>query len=164
MKRYHYKFCPKCGRVLKKAKVDGRKRLICKQCSWIDYKNPLPVAVSAVKNRQGRVLVVKRNIEPGYGLWALPGGFIETGETPEQACLRELYEETGLKGRIKRLVGVYSFNAKMYGQLLVVAYEVSPLSTKIKPSSEIKDAAFFNRKSMPYIHFPHHRDIIRKVR
>jgi len=51
------------------------------------------VAVCVVKNREGKILVAKRNFKPGVNKWAFPGGFIESGETPEIACLRELEEE-----------------------------------------------------------------------
>lgn len=68
----------------------------CPQCGELFWSNPIPVAVVAVK-MDGGVLIIKRGIEPGKGHWALPGGFLETGETWQQGACREVLEESGLK-------------------------------------------------------------------
>ena len=158
-----FKFCPLCRYYLRKIQVDGRKRLVCQKCGWINYKNPLPVVVCIAKNRNGKILITKRNLKPGINKWALPGGFVETGETPETACLRELKEETGLKGKIKRLLGVYVQKTRHYGSLLVIGYEVSVSKNTISLNSELKEAKFFSKKSLPIIPFSAHKRIIEKV-
>jgi len=94
-------------------------------------KKPIPVAVCVAKDRKNRILIARRNLKPCINKWALPGGFIESGESSEEACLRELQEETGLKGEIKRLIGVYIQKSKYYGDHLVIGYEVSV--SKITP-------------------------------
>jgi 8-oxo-dGTP diphosphatase len=71
------------------------------------YQNPA-LAVDAVWIRSGRVLLVRRGREPFRGSWALPGGFVELRETVEEAVVREVREETGLRARPVRIVGVYS--------------------------------------------------------
>jgi len=154
------KFCPLCKHYLHKKKIDSKKRLVCKSCDWIYYDNPLPVAVFAVRNKNGELFVAKRNIEPGKNRWALPGGFIESNENPEKACLRELKEETGLRGRIKRLIGVYIQNTLYYGSILVVAYEVDVLKDNISLNNELKEGKFFDKKDMPNIPFLSHRKIV----
>jgi 8-oxo-dGTP diphosphatase len=158
-----FKFCPLCKGYLGRQKVDGRRRLVCQRCGWINYKNPLPVAVCAAKNKEGKIFIAKRNLKPGKNKWALPGGFIESGETPETACLRELKEETGLEGKIKKLLGVYFQKTKYYGPLLVVGYEVKVSRNKFSLSNELKEADFFPKKHIPYIPFSSHRKMIEKI-
>lgn len=158
-----FKFCPLCRYYLRKTQVDGRKRLVCQKCGWIYYKNPLPVTVCAAKDKDGRILIVKRNLRPGINKWALPGGFVESNEPPEIACLRELEEETGLKGKIKRLIGVYIQKTREYGSLLVAGYEVKISNNSLSLNNELKDAKFFSKKDLPVIPFSSHRKIIKKM-
>lgn len=155
-----YKYCPQCGTGLSQREIEGEKRLFCPQCRWIYYQNPLPSAAVLVKNNRSEVLLVKRGIEPGKGQWALPSGFIEITETPEQACLRELEEETGLKGEIIRLVGVYSQKSIFYKNVLIVGYEVKARG-KVIPGSDSLEAEFFSPEKLPNIPFSSHREIIR---
>ena len=147
LSQHRFKFCPLCRYYLRRKRVDGHKRLVCQKCGWIYYKNPLPVVVCAAKNRKGKILVVKRNLKPGINKWALPGGFVESGEAPEIACLRELEEETGLKGKIKRLVGVYTQKTKEYISLLIIGYEVVIAQGLLSLNNELKDTKFLTRKS-----------------
>ena len=157
------KFCPLCRHHLRRKQVDGRKRLICQKCGWIYYENPLPVVVCVVKNRKDKILIARRNIKPGMNKWALPGGFVESTETPETACLRELKEETGLKGKIKKLIGVYIQKTRYYGSVLVVGYEVSISKDKLLLNNELKEAKFFSKTDLPVIPFSSHRKMIEKI-
>ena len=143
--------------------MDGRERLVCRKCGWIDYENPLPVVVCAAINDLGKILITKRNLEPGYNKWALPGGFVETDETPEKACLRELKEETGVKGKINKLAGVYVHKTKEYGAILIIGYVVRALKGSIFLNSELKEAIFVNREDIPHIPFLSHRKIIEEA-
>jgi len=158
-----FKFCPLCRYYLRKKQVDGHRRLVCQKCGWIYYENPLPVAVCAAKNREGKILVARRNLKPGINKWALPGGFVESNEVPEAACLRELKEETGLKGKIKRLIGVYIQKNRYYGSLLVIGYEVGISKDNLSLNNELKEAKFFSKKDLPIIPFLSHRRIIEEV-
>lgn len=96
------KFCSQCGEVvtLGLPENDNRQRFICTACETIHYQNPNIVAgvIPVMENKQGenRILMCKRAIEPRYGLWTLPAGFMENGESVEQAALRESMEEANL--------------------------------------------------------------------
>ena len=162
MKRI-FKFCPLCKDNLRQNLIEGRTRLVCQKCGWIDYQNPLPVAVCAAINADGKILIAKRNQEPGKNKWALPGGFIEPNENPEKACLRELKEETGIEGTIMRLAGVYLRKTRIYGSLIVIGYAVKVFKENISVNNELKEAKFFSRKDLPRIPFLAHRKIIEKV-
>lgn len=153
------KYCPKCGSKLKLSRIEEEKRLACPECHWVNYENPLPSSAALVRNDKGEVLLVKRGKEPGKGKWALPSGFIEIDETPEKACLRELKEETGLKGEIVRLVGVYSQKSLLYRNVLIIGYEVEARGN-LSPGSDSLKAEFFPLDNLPDIPFSSHRKMI----
>ena len=163
LSRRGFKFCPLCKVSLRRRQVDGQKRLVCQRCGWIYYENPLPVVVCVVRDKEGKILVAKRNLNPGLNKWALPGGFVESGEIPETACLRELEEETGLKGKIKELIGIYIQKTRYYGSLLVIGYEVSISKNKVSLNNELKDAKFFSKEELPIIPFLSHRRILESI-
>jgi len=158
-----FKFCPLCNYRLRRKLIDGCKRLICQKCGWIHYENPLPVVVCVAIDKKGKILVGKRNLKPGMNKWALPGGFVESNEAPETACLRELEEETGIKGKIKKLIGVYIQKTKEYGSILVIGYEIAVTKNILSLNNELKDAKFFSKKDLPNIPFSSHRKILEKV-
>lgn len=92
------RFCLKCGKkLIKKApKYDDQKRLICPFCGWIFYDNPRPT-VTAIIEEKDKVLLIKRSRNPYKSDWDLVGGFVESGETLDEALRREVKEETGLE-------------------------------------------------------------------
>src|SRR5258708_31371040 len=87
-------FCSKCGAkvALRVPPGDSLPRHVCEHCGTIHYRNPLMV-VGTIPEREDRILLCKRAIEPRYGLWTLPAGFMELGETTAQGALRETMEE-----------------------------------------------------------------------
>ncbi len=155
-----YSFCPVCGTMLNRAMIDGRGRKICLSCSWVHYINPLPVAIAYTVNRNEELLVVRRAHEPAINEWSLPGGFLETGESAEEGCLRELIEETSLEGEIDSLIGIYHRNVEPYGSLLVLAYRVVVDNDAISINHELFDAGFYPEHLMPEVRIPLHRTIM----
>ncbi len=154
-----YKHCPNCGGELSPKRIEGKERLACLSCGWVNYENPLPCAAAFVRNEKGEVLLVKRGVEPGMGKLALPSGFMELDETPEMTCLRELSEETGLSGETVRLIGVYSQVSIRYKHVLIIAYEVKGKGT-LAAGSDSLGAEFFSVDNLPEIAFPSHAKII----
>ena len=155
-----FQYCPICGRALELGVIDGKERKFCPNCDFIDYKNPLPVAVAiAVKGK--KVLMIKRGMAPRKGAWGPPSGFIEVGETPEEACLRELKEETGVSGQVVRLVGVSRLGDKeVYGDMLMVRYLVKVGDEEITPGDEVEDARFFDIAELSDNYAKHLSDLI----
>jgi len=149
MKEYDY--CPICATPLQTGMIEGKERKYCPKCDFIDYKNPLPVAVAvAVAVKDKRFLLIKRGIAPKKGMWGSPSGFIESGETPEEACLRELKEETGISGEIVKLIGVIRREDKeIYGDMLVVKYLVKVKGGKLTPGEEVEGVKFFEIAELP---------------
>ena len=99
-----FAFCPYDGTRLRDRTVERRRRRACPACGFVDYRNPRPcVAILVV--RRGRVLLARRGVPPRAGLWDVPGGFVEAGETAEDAVRREAREETGLQVRVVAMLG-----------------------------------------------------------
>ena len=144
-----YKYCPRCATPLELGFIEGKDRRFCPDCNFVDYKNPLPVAV-AIAVRDKRFLLIKRGIPPKKGAWGSPSGFIESGETAEEACLRELKEETGISGQVVKLVGVVRIEDKeVYGDMLAVMYLVKADDGEIAAGDEVEDARFFDIDELP---------------
>lgn len=124
------KFCHFCGFELQKKIIDGRKRLYCSVCKEPLYENPVPASCCVVVDQDKRVLLVQRSVEPKIGMWCLPGGFMEIGETPEETALRELNEETGVNGKISNILGVLSHPSVLYGTVSITGYSVEKFTGK----------------------------------
>jgi 8-oxo-dGTP diphosphatase len=104
-----FSFCPKCGGPLTRRLLKPTEpvRLVCTHCSFVFFLDP-KVAVGTVVALDGRILLLRRAIEPSYGKWVFPGGFVDRGESLEEAAVRETREETNLHVRIIRLLNIYS--------------------------------------------------------
>jgi 8-oxo-dGTP diphosphatase len=156
----NYKYCPICGSNLLTKKVNGQMRAQCPECRWVDYANPVP-SVTAFVYDKGRILLVKRGVAPGKNKWALPSGFIEQHEHPEHAVMRELREETNLRGTVERLIGVYTEPTRIYGNVLLIAYLLRNINGQLKSGSDTTDVQYFPHNKLPSIAFASHRAIIR---
>ena len=105
-------FCPLCGASLAVEAVppDHREQKVCSRCRFVFYLNPKVVAAT-IPELDGTVLLTRRLINPGRGLWTFPGGFVDFGETVTDAAVRETFEETGLKVDLTGLLNVYTYPA-----------------------------------------------------
>jgi ADP-ribose pyrophosphatase YjhB (NUDIX family) len=99
------RFCPRCAAP---AEVDFPRSLSCPRCGFMSYYNPKPVACAIPRTAAGEVVLLRRGFEPGKGLWTFPGGFVDLGESTEDAARRETREELELEVELGELVGVYS--------------------------------------------------------
>lgn len=115
------KFCPECGGELQQKVIDGLPRLTCAQanCHFVFWNNPVPV-VAALVAYAGNYIIA-RNAQWPAGIYSVITGYLEAGESPEQAVVREVKEELGLDGQSVRHIGNYAFYKK---NQLILAYEV----------------------------------------
>lgn len=150
-----------CKSTLEWGYVDERNRLNCKECGWIDYRNPKPVVSCLVLNSKGELLLIKRGVEPCIGKWALPGGFIEVDETLHEAGRRELKEETGLDGTAGRLIGIQIHESVIYGAVLTIGVEFKITNEDLTTGDDADDAKFFPKDDLPEIPFPSQQILIR---
>lgn len=156
-------YCPYCAHKLETRFTEGRDRLYCSGCDSTIYENPIPATAAVVLNRQGDVLLVKRNIEPQKGNWCLPGGFVELAEKPEDCCLRELKEETNLDGEIHRPAGVFLSNNPIYKSVLVIGYSIKNVSGEIRAGDDSDEAKYFPVQNRPMLAFRSHESILNNV-
>lgn len=116
------RFCMHCGQRLTSAIPEGatKRRMVCLDCGFIHYLNPRPVAGTIPVRGDGHILLVRRNIEPRSGYWVFPGGYMDVGETAEEAALRETLEEARLEVGSLELVGVFTRTGP---GVVVIVYE-----------------------------------------
>lgn len=99
------RFCPRCAA---EATIDFPRRLRCGACGFVAFYNPKPVAAAVPRDDAGRIWLLRRAFEPGQGRWTFPGGFVDLGESVEDAARRETMEEMRVALQLDGLVGVYS--------------------------------------------------------
>ncbi len=148
------KFCSRCGNsvITRVPEGDNLERFVCDACDTVHYQNPNNVA-GAILTWQDRVLLCKRAIEPRYGLWTLPAGFMENNETVAQAAARESMEEANAHcGRLK-LFGVFSLP---YISQVYMMFSGRLISDQVSPGFESLEVGLFTREQIPWdeIAFP----------
>lgn len=152
------------GPVVRKVPAgDNRERLVCEDCGFIHYRNPV-VVVGAVCRRQGRVLLCRRAIEPRQGYWTIPAGYLELGETTAEGAAREVREEANAEIAIDALLALY--NVPRISQVQVI-YAARLMSPEVAPGDESLEVGLFAWDELPWeaLAFPsvgwalrHHRD------
>lgn len=148
------RFCSFCGSALalRIPPGDDRARHVCSGCSHIHYQNPR-VIVCALPCFEDRVLLCKRAIEPQHGLWTLPGGFMENGESTLDAAIRETMEEAGARIRIGEL---YSLFNVIHIDQVHLFFLATLLDLDFQPGDESLEVGLFRAAEVPWdaIAFP----------
>ncbi len=152
MKNKKRKYCPYCSEKIILKKEDFILREYCPSCNIFFYDNPLPV-VSTILEKDRKILLVKRKNKPYKGMWCLPSGFAETGETIETATLRELEEETGIKAKIITLVDADSCKNYLYGDLIFLSFEVEQTGGKLEAGDDAIATKYFPIDKIPRLAF-----------
>jgi ADP-ribose pyrophosphatase YjhB (NUDIX family) len=143
------RFCQRCGEPLirKFIKEEKRWRRACRSCGFVHYFNPKVVA-GAIPVIDGKVVLGRRSIEPAKGRWGFPCGYVEWGESVEEAAIRETHEEIGLKVKIRSLLGVYSYSDAGVATVVYVAH--APRSQKPQSLQETDEVKIFSKKQIPW--------------
>jgi ADP-ribose pyrophosphatase YjhB (NUDIX family) len=150
------RFCPRCGGGLTSREVFGRKRPTCQACDYVHFVDP-KVAVGVVAERDGAILLTKRNHEPKMGCWSFPSGFVDAGEDVGAAAMREAFEETGIHVELKRLLGVYQESGS---RVIYIAYAALAGKGEPVPDAESMEVRFFPFGELPQLAFPHDGEIL----
>jgi ADP-ribose pyrophosphatase YjhB (NUDIX family) len=155
-----YRFCPVCGQPLDRRllKPSEPERLVCRSSGFIFYEDP-KVAVGALATLDGRIILLRRGIEPAYGRWVFPGGYVDRGETLEEAGIRETKEEVNLDVEIEGLLNAYSYPGR---PVILVAYATRVVGGELRAGDEAMEVRTFAPHEVPWrrLAFPSTRDAL----
>ena len=153
-------FCINCGSPLEVRVVDGREVEACPNDDFVLWRDPKVVAAVVVEV-DGKIVAGRRAIEPGYGLWCLPGGFVDQNEDPAAAAVRECREEIGADVELTGLLGVYHIPKTTAPSIVGIAYQarLGPGAT-ISAGAEMLEVRAFPAGELPDLAFPSHRAIV----
>jgi ADP-ribose pyrophosphatase YjhB (NUDIX family) len=142
------RYCMQCGERLASAVPEGdtRRRLVCIDCGFVHYINPRPVAGTIPVREDGCVLLLRRAIEPRLGAWVFPGGYMDVGETAEEAAMRETLEEAHLEVANLRLLGVYT---RPEPGVVVIVYEAEAVG-EAEVGHETSEIGWFAADAIPW--------------
>ena len=162
-------FCSRCGAALRLGPLpaEDRDRLACDRCGYITYVNPRLVVTTLPVTAAGEVVLLRRGIEPGRGMWAQPGGFMEIDETVYEGAIRETLEETGLVVEPGAVVGLYT---RPEAAIVVIAFEARIVGGAPTVTSEALEVRPFAPEAVPWPQLAFRttewalRDWVRRVR
>ena len=143
-----YRFCPRCaGRLGSRTLKEGEpERLVCGECGFVFYLGPKLVA-GAIIESEGGILLIQRAIEPGYGKWTFPGGFVERGEVAEAAAEREALEEIGVEIEVTGIVGLYTYEDQIPA---IAVFSARQTGGEPSPLDETLEVGSFPPDNLPW--------------
>ena len=143
-----FRFCPRCGGTLdqKIVKSNEPRRLVCQACSFIFYQDPKVVA-GTVFTLEGGIVLLQRGVEPSLGKWVFPGGYVDRGESVQDAAVRETKEESQLDVKLGPLLNVYSYRRSPN---VIVVYTAEVIGGELAAADESVDARIFKMGEIPW--------------
>jgi 8-oxo-dGTP diphosphatase len=144
-----FQFCPRCGGALERRllKASEPERPVCTRCGFVFYLDP-KIAVGTIIRTAGEGLVlVRRAIDPGYGKWVFPGGYVDRGEEVTAAAVREAREESGLEVRIDGLVNIYSYAGRTP---IIIVFAATALGGELCVDDESLEIRLFTPPEIPW--------------
>jgi ADP-ribose pyrophosphatase YjhB (NUDIX family) len=153
-------FCVNCGRALVPRVIEGREVEACPHDSFVLWHDP-KVSTAVVVEAAGGIVLGRRSIEPGYGLWCLPGGFVNDDEDPAVAAVRECREEISAPVELSGLIGVYHIAKTDAPSMIGIAYRGRLVDgAAFAAGAEMLEVAVFPPHSVPPLAFPSHKKVV----
>lgn len=144
-----YRFCPHCSAPLAEGEKFGRVRRFCRYCGFIHFEEP-KVAVGGLVTDGSRVVLVRRAVIPRIGYWALPAGYMDADELPEEAVVREIAEETGIAARVLGLWAVAPLAGWSRRRGILLLYLAEVVMGSPSPSDDASEARWFTPGELPW--------------
>ena len=159
-------YCSNCGEALFIRDVEGRGLPACPRCEYIAWPDPKLVTAVVVEDGAGGIVLARRGIEPGYGLWCLPGGFVNDDEPPEESAVRECLEEIAAEVVAPELLGAFHIPPKPGRRGMVCLGYRARLAAGAAPAAAMEtiEVATFAPLELPDLVFPSHRAVMREWR
>ena len=144
-----YRFCPRCGGALERrvVKTGEPERPVCARCGFVFYLDPKIAVGTIIQSQHGHLVLVRRAIEPGYGKWVFPGGYVDRGEPLTAAAIREAREECGLDVRLDALVNIYSYAGRAP---VIVVYAATAIGGTLCVDDECLEAVEWDPADIPW--------------
>src|SRR4051812_4298402 len=144
-----YRFCPRCGGALERRRLKATEpeRPICTQCGFVFYLDPKIAVGTIIRSTDGKIVLVRRAIEPGYGKWVFPGGYVDRGEPLTAAAVREAREECGLEVRLDALVNIYSYAGRAP---VIVVYAATAIGGSLCVDEECLEVKEVDAAAIPW--------------
>lgn len=149
-------YCPRCAAPMVTTPVMDKPRRRCPDCGFIYFTDP-KVGVGVLLSQNGRVLLVRRGVEPEKGKWSIPAGYVDHGEDPRETAAREVLEETGLLVAIDALLDVYHNPPDQGGASIFILYGATLLGGEMQPGDDADQVAFFDLPDLPELAFANTR-------
>jgi len=146
---HRFRFCPRCGGALERRllKAGEPERLVCTACGFVFYLDPKIAVGTIIRAESGGLVLVRRALEPGYGKWVFPGGYVDRGEPLTTAAIREAREECGLDIRLDGLVNIYSYAGRTP---VIVVYAATAVGGTLAFDDEGLEVAEFTSDTIPW--------------
>jgi ADP-ribose pyrophosphatase YjhB (NUDIX family) len=144
-----YRFCPRCGHPLtvRQLRTGEPPRLVCSSCGFVFYLDPKVAVCTVIRTAQSGLILVRRAIEPGFGKWVVPGGYVDRGEPLHDAARREAREESGLIVRLDGLINIYSYAGQ---SPIVIAYAATATGGELQTDEESSEACEVSEADIPW--------------
>lgn len=134
--------------------------MVCENCGFVFYLGP-KLAAGIIFEVEGGILLIRRGIEPGYGMWTFPGGYVDRGEPVEEGARREVLEETGVRVEVEGMVGLFSYPDSI---VAIAVYTAVVVEGVPEPLDEVLEVRAFTPREIPWekLAFPSTRDALRR--
>lgn len=153
-------YCVNCGAPLAVQTIEGRELEVCATDGFVLWRDP-KVAAAVVVEHAGGIVLGRRAIEPGYGEWCLPGGFVNDDEEPAAAAVRECLEEINAAVELTGLLGVYHVAKATASSIIGIAYRGRVAEgASIGAGPEMLEVRVFTPDALPPVAFPSHREVL----